>query len=84
MVNGFDLGFVIKQIFTIIYKKIDLVKIALILYIDSYLLYYKYLIYLRIIIEKQLITIIIALNNFMKDKKLMKLNRSIIKIIQLI
>ena len=39
IVNRFDLGFVIKQTLAIICKRIDLPKIPLILYTDSYLLY---------------------------------------------
>lgn len=39
MINRFDLRFVIKQTFAIIYKKIDLAEIPFVLYTDSYLLY---------------------------------------------
>lgn len=39
ILNKFELGFVIKQIFITIYKRIDLLKVPFILYINSYLLY---------------------------------------------
>ena len=59
MVNEFNLGFVIKQMLATIYKRIDLAKIPLILYTNSYLLY-QYLVQLGTISEKWLIINIIA------------------------
>ena len=60
MVNGFDLGFVIKQTLATICKRIDLPKIPLILYTNSYLLY-QCLVQFGITSEKQLIIDIMPL-----------------------
>lgn len=60
IVNKFDLGFFIKQTLAIIYKKIDLAKILLILYTDSYLLYQCF-VQLGTMSKKQLIIHIMTL-----------------------
>lgn len=72
MVNGFDLRFVIKQTFNIIYKRIDLPKISLILCTDSYLLY-QCLVQLGTTSEKWLIINIIALKQFFEGQEIDKI-----------
>ncbi len=60
MVNEFDLGFVIKQMLATICKRIDLAKVPLILYTNSYLLY-QCLVQLGTTSEKRLMIDIMAL-----------------------
>ena len=69
MVNGFDLGFIIKQTLTIICKRIDLPKIPLILCTNSYLLY-QCLIQLGTTSEKRLMINIMALRQSYKGRKI--------------
>lgn len=60
MVKKIDLKFVIKKIFAIKCKKIDLPKVYFSLYINFYLLYH-YLIQLKTASEKQLVINIMTL-----------------------
>ena len=72
MVNGFDLGFLIKQTLAITCTKIDLPKIFLILCTDSYLLY-QCLVQLVTTSEKRLIIDIMALKHFYKGQEIDKI-----------
>ena len=69
MVNEFDLGFVIKQTLATIYKRIDLAKILLILYTDSYLLYQCF-VQLETISEKRLMIHIMALKQSYEGREI--------------
>lgn len=69
MVNGFDLGFVIKQTLTTIYKKIDLAKVSLILCTNNYLLY-QCLVQLGTTSEKQLIINIMVLRQLFEGREI--------------
>ena len=70
--NGFDLGFVIKQTLAIICKRIDLPKIPLILYIDSYLLYQCF-VQLGTTSEKRLMINIMVLRQSYKRQEIDKI-----------
>ena len=72
MVNGFDLGFVIKQTFTMIYKRINLPKIPLILCTDSYSLY-QCLIQLGTTSEKRLMINIMTLKQSYEGRQIDKI-----------
>ena len=69
MVNRFNLGFVIKQIFAMICKKIDLPKIPLMLCTNSYLLYQCF-VQLRTTSEKRLMIDIMVLKQSYKGRKI--------------
>lgn len=71
MVNRFDLEFIIKQTLATVYKKIDLAKILLVLYINLYLLYQSH-VQLGITTERQLIIDIMALWSSYKGKEIDK------------
>ena len=72
MINGFNLGFVIKQTFATLCKRIDLAKILLILYTNSYLLY-QCLVQLGTTLKKQLIIDIMTLILSYKEKEIDKI-----------
>ena len=60
IVLGIDIAYIISIILNIIISKLNLLKIKIIIYIDSYSLY-KYLVKLRSTKEKRLIINIISL-----------------------
>ena len=72
MVNGFDLGFVIKQTLATICKRIDLPKIPLILCTNSYLLY-QCLVQLETTSEKRLMIDIMALRQSYEGQEIDKI-----------
>lgn len=69
IVNGFDLGFVIKQMLTTICKRIDLAKLLLILCTDPYLLCLC-LVQLRKTSEKQLMIDIVTLRQLYEGREI--------------
>ncbi len=69
MVNEFDLGFVIKQTLATICKRIDLAKVPLILYTNSYSLY-QCLVQLGTTSEKRLIIDIMALKQSYEGREI--------------
>ncbi len=69
MVNGFDLGFVIKQTLATICKRIILAKIPLVLCIDSYLLY-QCLVLLGTTSEKRLMIDIMTLGQSYEGREI--------------